>query len=614
MILPAGIGPKQLNVRAPGLSAGLMSAGLGKIPAPQTYLDIGQGNRAFKSLYDRSLPSLLLSGTTVPRWNEVVARARSAPADIVPGLLASTLQGSTKGAIAARADRGVVGAALIVADERGRVRRGRCGRSCPPGLTVRVAELGELPDLTSALRGDDLLIAIERPPPAFPKQLTIGIAGRGFRGQLISDSTRTRNLVLSTDLAPTVLRRFGIEPPGEMSGRPIRAEGEPDPQAAAALEERLTQIGPRRGPVIGLNILAWLLIVALVSALRGRAAACVALPMFALSCVYLPPLVLLAAALEPIEIVEVLLIGLGAPLLAALTLRYIRGYAALAVACAVAVGAYVADLLAGTGLTARSLMGPNPAIGVRFFGIGNELEASLACAVLMGASASLAAGWPRVGSRGAVAWFLGVSAAAAAVLGAGRFGADVGAVIVLAVGGSVAAAVVAGIERRRALILAVATPLIGMAGLVALDLVLGGGAHLTRSVLEAGGFDQLADVVERRLRLSASSFVRFSNVRFLFVGAILIGLGIVYRDRILEFFADRRAALAGLAGIIAATAVGTLANDSGALLLMIGVAYLCLYVAFAWGRWLGLTPEAGERRNGTETPVLRGRNTGTGTG
>ena len=29
-----------------------MSAGLGTVPAEQTYLDIGQGNRVFDSLYD----------------------------------------------------------------------------------------------------------------------------------------------------------------------------------------------------------------------------------------------------------------------------------------------------------------------------------------------------------------------------------------------------------------------------------------------------------------------------------------------------------------------------------------------------------------------------------
>jgi len=34
-----------------------MSAGLGTVPAQQTYLDVGQGNRIFDSLYDTELPA-----------------------------------------------------------------------------------------------------------------------------------------------------------------------------------------------------------------------------------------------------------------------------------------------------------------------------------------------------------------------------------------------------------------------------------------------------------------------------------------------------------------------------------------------------------------------------
>jgi hypothetical protein len=39
---------------------------------------------------------------------------------------------------------------------------------------------------------------------------------------------------------------------------------------------------------------------------------------------------------------------------------------------------------------------------------------------------------------------------------------------------------------------------------------------------------------------------------------------------------------AGLIGAIAATVVGTLANDSGALLLEIGTAYILVFAACAW--------------------------------
>ena len=81
------------ELAAAGFSPGVMSAGLGTVPPEQTYLDVGQGNRVFNSLYEGPLPEL--EGSRA-RWRQaVVGRAESAPADIVPGLLYSALECST---------------------------------------------------------------------------------------------------------------------------------------------------------------------------------------------------------------------------------------------------------------------------------------------------------------------------------------------------------------------------------------------------------------------------------------------------------------------------------------------------------------------------------------
>jgi hypothetical protein len=130
----------------------------------------------------------------------------------------------------------------------------------------------------------------------------------------------------------------------------------------------------------------------------------------------------------------------------------------------------------------------------------------------------------------------------------------------------------------------IAVPLLAIAALMGIDLALGGDAHLSRSVLEAGGLDELGQVIERRVRLSADSFSRNALNPSMFACVSLIVAGIVLRDRIGAWFTGRPAALAGLLGGIAATIVGTLANDSGALVLMIGTAYSSLFVAFAWSR------------------------------
>jgi hypothetical protein len=122
------------------------------------------------------------------------------------------------------------------------------------------------------LPANDLLIAIARPTGRSDDPLPIGIAGRGFDGDLTSDSTRLDGYVLSTDLAPTILERFGLEVPSEMSGQAIRADGSVDPAALVSLANRMEAISPRRGPVIGLSLLLWLAalgLAILVSAGRG---------------------------------------------------------------------------------------------------------------------------------------------------------------------------------------------------------------------------------------------------------------------------------------------------------------------------------------------------------
>ena len=162
----------------------------------------------------------------------IVERAEDAPAEIVPGLLASTLR---EDGVATDADAGRLAADDPRADG-GRSRRagwGGPGRSrasivaAPASPSCR-RTLGQLPALIARLRGDDMLIAFERPPAAEREVLAIGAAGPGFDGNLTSDTTRTPGFVLATDLAPTILDRYGLEEPEEMSGSPIRSEGEPD--------------------------------------------------------------------------------------------------------------------------------------------------------------------------------------------------------------------------------------------------------------------------------------------------------------------------------------------------------------------------------------------------
>jgi hypothetical protein len=572
--------------RVPGMGVGISSAGVGNVSADQTYLDIGQGARVQESLYDSPLPRLTIrgaegTGLRVPasQWRDVRSRADSVPADILPGMLGSTLTRADVTRI--HALRSAASTALPIVDEHGRVAAPRChGRGCP-SVAVASPDPAGVRSLAKDLRGDDLLIALGRPPPRANHGLALGIAGRGFDGTLISDSTRMRGYVLSTDLAPTILDRLGIAVPGEMSGEPIRTDGTVDAAYVQDLEGRLAAIGPRRAPVVGLSVLGWLVLTALAWIALRRAGLQVALTILATSLGLVPGVLLLCAAIEPSELAEGLIVGLGCPALAVLILWFAPGLRGLAIAAAVSVVAYAIDAIAGSHLTELSLIGPNPIAGIRFYGIGNELEATIAALVPIGTGAALAGWAPRSSPVTAALAFAVTGLAAIAAFAPGRFGADVGAAIGISVGTAVAIGVCLGARRWRWVWVIVA-PIAALAALVAADLVSGGNAHLTRSILDAGGLGDLGQVFQRRLELSAHSFARYAGSVIFWIVMALIVAGVVAWRSVRAWFAGRDLLWAGFLGAIAATLAGTLANDSGALLLMIG-AFLCAAAAgVAW--------------------------------
>jgi hypothetical protein len=69
---------------------------------------------------------------------------------------------------------------------------------------------------------------------------------------------------------------------------------------------------------------------------------------------------------------------------------------------------------------------------------------------------------------------------------------------------------------------------------------------------------------------------------FLPVVLAVATLAYLRRDRLRAWLESVPAMRAGLLGALAATLIGTLANDSGALLLEIGTAYLLVFTGFAW--------------------------------
>ena len=261
-----GTTPAEL-ARVAGMGVGLMSAGIGSVPAAQTYLDIGQGARI--------AVALRRAAAAAARRRRRAGRGHRGPAAVWERVARAGRRRarpiSSRGSWGRRLRRGGRRGRRRSAgrarrrDPRRRQRARRRGgvaaraRACPRVDRRRAPTSGACAALARRLRGDDLLIAIER-AAARPgtRRSRSASPGAGFDGTLTSDSTRMRRLRAlhrhrSDD--PRAPRPRG---PDEMSGEPIRRRRARSTRASCErLADRLAAIGPRRGPVIGASLLIW---------------------------------------------------------------------------------------------------------------------------------------------------------------------------------------------------------------------------------------------------------------------------------------------------------------------------------------------------------------------
>jgi hypothetical protein len=133
-----------------------------------------------------------------------------------------------------------------------------------------------------------------------------------------------------------------------------------------------------------------------------------------------------------------------------------------------------------------------------------------------------------------------------------------------------------------------------LAMLALIDLVSGGNSHLTHSVLDAGGAGDLADVAERRLRLSAHDFAQAAANPLFWIVVVGICVAVGSRRRIDAWLTPVPMARAGLIGACPTVVMGVLVNDSGASVLVLGGLALGAFLAYARSRGGEIASQAGE--------------------
>jgi hypothetical protein len=586
-----------------GLSVGMMSASQGQYSAGQLLLDISQGARVATSAYPHSRPPVLALrptglGAIVDGWPAARRRAEHAPQLLRPGLLASQIPGGAGYA-------GITGAGdtdgVLAAEMRGRIAAVSLGSAST--LLARLSALAHahalvVADLPGGVEGradlralsrerapGELLIVVQRDQRASSGELlwtaAAGLAG-GDNGELSSQSTNERGLIASFDLAPTILAHLGLTPiPPDVRGKPIETDGSLDSASLRALMARLLAIGGRRLSALGCLLAAWALMMAL-AAPWSRARSW-AMRAGGLGVLWAPVAVLLPAALEPSATVEYVTIALTCVALGALTDALITWPRALLAPAIAAIVVLSVDALAGTQLLMRSLLGPNPILGARFYGIGNELKSGLAVLVLAAVAAALQ---PAVRGRRAAAQMAGAGVILAVVEGSARIGAGVGGVILVSFAFAVAAIMLApgALTRRRALVVLV-SPFAGLVALAGIDLLTAhGGGHFTGSVLHVRSAGDLRDIIVRRYGAAWGELRNHAMPVATCLALLAGGVGVRRRVRLLAPVGGDPGWLAALSGGLAAGVVGALVEDSGPVLLVVAVFALGCVLSYLWGR------------------------------
>jgi hypothetical protein len=213
--------------------------------------------------------------------------------------------------------------------------------------------------------------------------------------QLVSATTRRSGLVANVDLAPTILRHFGVAPPPSYCNGSVIGISERLPldlRAAVELDGRGRRVNAFRGLVLPIGILLCAVLVPLAVVHRrprrpslraGLMLALMFLPAASHLTAVLPPgwsnltwlLAILAAAALP---------GLLPLLAGPPTPRALTGYAVFA--AGFTMGLLIVDQSSGAPLQPIVPVGYALGFGGRFYGIGNE-----AAGVLMAAAAIAAA-------------------------------------------------------------------------------------------------------------------------------------------------------------------------------------------------------------------------------
>lgn len=432
-------------------------------------------------------------------------------------------------------------------------------------------------DVLSMLDGGDVLMVASLVPPITEERRGVhlgAVAIAGAPSLLRSETTRRAGVVSLTDLAPTIATDLGLDPPAEMTGRPVELEPSSDPRSIVErTDAELTRALRSRRPLtrVWLVSAAALCVAALltIAAGRGRAAGATRIPrgwrdalgIGFLSVAAAPGAFLVAPLLPDDTVAAVGWWTLGIAVAVAAAGRIALGYRrALALIAFAGAALYAGDLLAGSPLAARSAIGFQIAGGGRFYGVDEGMLGVLLGAPLAAAGIAI----DRTRTRGALVAAGAGLAAIAFVAAAPSLGSKFGAPFTLVPAFGVFVVLASGrrLDRRSVVGIAIATVLLS-ASLAAADALLSPdtASHIGRAV---SGHTAVGPLVTRKL----TSLVTITATTVWFPATVVIGgsalvLVLRRRDLVGRAMWGSPGTRAALWAAVVGSACSLVSNDTG---------------------------------------------------
>jgi hypothetical protein len=403
-------------------------------------------------------------------------------------------------------------------------------------------------------------------------------------GALSSGSTRRDFIIASTDIAPTIINFFQAENEGmSIIGLPVRSlpysgdtlEAARNISASTSTTTRLRTILVK-SYVVAQIIVILLAVLALlwVKPLRNFAQALV------LSLVTVP-LILLFLGKIPLPNDNALIIAavLLVVLITALVTRLYKNsspFNAFIFISGITLLALVIDSLTGTRLIQSSVLGYDPMVGARYYGIGNEYMGIMVGAAIITAAAL----FEKYPSR----WFLALLAAGflflCFIIGNPSLGAQSDGFITAPIAFAVTIFLLSNLKMHWGYVAAAAGIILAaIAGLIGYELSkpLEMQSHLGRFFhhLIQGGTVELSQTLLRKASMNIK-LIRYTIWSRVFLVMLLVLSLLVFRPvgALKQLLQERPFLVKGFAGLITGAIVALLINDSG----IVAASTTCIYL------------------------------------